>query len=135
MPKRFRVALSFAGENRVLIRRVAELLSERIGPARVLFDEFHEKFVWVYSAMLGGPKELKKGKRLIDTVSKQELYTDKDNIDHEGWLIRDILLVSRILSGLPNCDLLLLSGDMVQAHKQPNCCSTQRSLVTTTFKN
>lgn len=40
--KRFRVALSFAGENRAFVARLAESLAVRLGKARVLYDRFHE---------------------------------------------------------------------------------------------
>ncbi|HEX8245742.1 MAG TPA: hypothetical protein VF541_19675, partial [Longimicrobium sp.] len=40
--KRFDVALSFPGEHREFVRRVAERLSERLGPERVLYDAYYE---------------------------------------------------------------------------------------------
>ena len=38
---RFRVALSYAGENRDLILPIAEKLAELYGKERVLYDGFH----------------------------------------------------------------------------------------------
>jgi hypothetical protein len=40
--KRFQVALSFPGEHREFVKRVAERLSERIGRERVLYDAYYE---------------------------------------------------------------------------------------------
>jgi hypothetical protein len=40
--KRFRVALSFPGEHREFVNRVAERLSERLGRERVLYDAYYE---------------------------------------------------------------------------------------------
>lgn len=40
--KRFRVALSYPGEHREFVSRVAERLSERLGRACVLYDKYHE---------------------------------------------------------------------------------------------
>ncbi len=40
--KRFRVALSFAGENRDFVKVVAEQLSEEVGQQRVLYDQYYE---------------------------------------------------------------------------------------------
>ncbi len=39
--KRFRVALSFAGDRRVFVSEVAAILAEQLGRPAVLFDEFH----------------------------------------------------------------------------------------------
>jgi len=40
--KRFRVALSYPGEHRGFVSRVAERLSARLGRDRVLYDKYHE---------------------------------------------------------------------------------------------
>lgn len=40
--KRFQVALSYPGEHRGFVSRVAERLSERLGRERVLYDKYHE---------------------------------------------------------------------------------------------
>lgn len=40
--KRFRIAFSFAGEKRDFVRQVADLLAERFGPDRILYDKYHE---------------------------------------------------------------------------------------------
>src|SRR6476661_371225 len=41
MPKRFRIALSYAGEKRDFVAPVANLLARRFGEERVLYDRFH----------------------------------------------------------------------------------------------
>lgn len=40
--KRFRVAFSFAGEQREFVAKVARILAERLGEGRILYDAFHE---------------------------------------------------------------------------------------------
>jgi hypothetical protein len=40
--RRFRVALSFAGEKRQFVDQVARILAHRFGEAKVLYDKFHE---------------------------------------------------------------------------------------------
>jgi hypothetical protein len=40
--KRFQVALSFPGENRVFVEKVADYLASELGRDRVLYDKFHE---------------------------------------------------------------------------------------------
>ena len=42
LQKRFRVALSFAGEKREFVRKVAEALAEELGRDKVLFDKWYE---------------------------------------------------------------------------------------------
>jgi hypothetical protein len=69
-----------------------------------------ERFVRVVSGMFGGKEEPKRGKRLIDVESGKELFTDRANVTDTGWLKRDVLVVSRVPSGYPDCDLLLVSG-------------------------
>lgn len=39
--KRFRIALSFTGEHREFVRQVANILAERFGEGKILYDEFH----------------------------------------------------------------------------------------------
>lgn len=41
MTRRFRIALSYAGEKRDFVAPVARLLARRFGEARVLYDKFH----------------------------------------------------------------------------------------------
>src|ERR1700744_6555295 len=41
MSKRFRIALSFAGEKREFVAQVAEILAERLGKEKVLSDKYH----------------------------------------------------------------------------------------------
>lgn len=40
--KRFRIALSFAGERRAFVSQVATILAERFGQSAILYDKFHE---------------------------------------------------------------------------------------------
>src|ERR1700741_873882 len=40
--KRFRIAFSFAGEKRDFVAKVAEILKQRFGQERVLYDKFHK---------------------------------------------------------------------------------------------
>jgi hypothetical protein len=42
MAKRFRIALSFAGENRKLVEEIAQILATHFGRDRILYDKFHE---------------------------------------------------------------------------------------------
>jgi Calcineurin-like phosphoesterase len=42
MSKRFRVALTFAGERREFVSQVAEILASKFGEGGVLYDRFHE---------------------------------------------------------------------------------------------
>ncbi len=42
MKRRFAVALSFPGEHRELVRKVAQALSSALGETRVFYDEFHK---------------------------------------------------------------------------------------------
>lgn len=42
MPKRFRVAFSFAGEKRDFVKQTADLLAARFGEAAILYDKYHE---------------------------------------------------------------------------------------------
>ena len=41
-PRRFRVALSFAGEKRDFVEQVADLLAARFGRDAILYDKYHE---------------------------------------------------------------------------------------------
>ena len=42
MGKRFRIALSFAGENRKLVEEIAQILATHFGRDSILYDKFHE---------------------------------------------------------------------------------------------
>ncbi len=42
MGKRFRIALSFAGENRKLVEEIAQILATHFGRDRILYDKFHQ---------------------------------------------------------------------------------------------
>ncbi|MBL8297812.1 MAG: hypothetical protein JNN30_05620 [Rhodanobacteraceae bacterium] len=41
-PRRFRIALSFAGEKRDFVEQVADLLAQRFGRDQILYDKYHE---------------------------------------------------------------------------------------------
>lgn len=41
MSKRFRIALSFAGERRAFVSQVAAILAKRFGEERILYDKYH----------------------------------------------------------------------------------------------
>src|SRR2546423_3225472 len=42
MAKRFRVAFSFAGEKRDFVSKVADILADRFGKNRILYDKYYE---------------------------------------------------------------------------------------------
>lgn len=42
MGKRFRIAFSFAGENRELVEEIAQILARQFGRDSILYDKFHE---------------------------------------------------------------------------------------------
>lgn len=54
--KRFRVALSFAGEKRDFVEKVAAILAQRFGESAVLYDKFHEAEFAVYDLGIRLPK-------------------------------------------------------------------------------
>ncbi len=56
MPKRFRIALSFAGEKRAFVSEVARLLAECFGKEKILYDQYHEAEFAVYDLGLRLPK-------------------------------------------------------------------------------
>src|SRR6185436_12882139 len=41
-PKRFRIAFSFAGKKREFVAKVADILADRFGEDKILYDKFHE---------------------------------------------------------------------------------------------
>ena len=45
VPDRFAGAFSFAGEQRDLVRAVAEAVERRLGPSSVFFDEWFEHYI------------------------------------------------------------------------------------------
>ena len=40
--KRFRIAFSFAGEKRNFVEETAQILAQRFGEEKILYDKFHE---------------------------------------------------------------------------------------------
>jgi hypothetical protein len=44
-PDRFRVAFSFAGEQRDLVRSIAEGVEQRLGRSKVFLDEWYEAYI------------------------------------------------------------------------------------------
>ena len=45
VPEKFLVAFSFAGEQRDLVRRIAEAVEARLGRSTVFFDEWYEAYI------------------------------------------------------------------------------------------
>lgn len=45
IPEQFKVAFSFAGEQRDLVRAIAEAVQARLGPDSVFFDEWYEHYI------------------------------------------------------------------------------------------
>ena len=45
LPDKFLVAFSFAGEQRDLVRSVAEEVEQRFGPGKVFLDEWYEHYI------------------------------------------------------------------------------------------
>jgi hypothetical protein len=45
VPEKFLVAFSFAGEQRDLVRRIAEAVEQRLGRGTVFFDEWYEHYL------------------------------------------------------------------------------------------
>lgn len=45
IPEQFKVAFSFAGEQRDLVRAIAEAVRDRLGPDSVFFDEWYEHYI------------------------------------------------------------------------------------------
>jgi hypothetical protein len=56
MPKRFRIAFSFAGEKREFVEKVARILARRFGEDRILYDKFHEAEFAVFNLGIRLPK-------------------------------------------------------------------------------
>jgi tetratricopeptide (TPR) repeat protein len=55
-PKRFRIAFSFAGEKRNFVEKVADILAERFGEDKILYDKFHEAEFAVFDLGIKLPK-------------------------------------------------------------------------------
>jgi hypothetical protein len=45
LPEKFLVAFSFAGEQRSLVRAIAQALEDQLGPSTVFFDEWFEHYI------------------------------------------------------------------------------------------
>ena len=56
MPKRFRIAFSFAGEKRDFVEKVARILANQFGEAAILYDKFHEAEFARYDLGIDLPK-------------------------------------------------------------------------------
>jgi tetratricopeptide (TPR) repeat protein len=54
--KRFRIALSFAGEKRDYVSKVAAILAKQFGEDKILYDKFHEAEFAVYDLGIRLPK-------------------------------------------------------------------------------
>lgn len=53
VPNRFKVALSFPGEHRDFMLKVAEKLATRLTRERVFYDEWYEKDLELKSILIG----------------------------------------------------------------------------------
>lgn len=56
MPKRFRIAFSFAGEKREFVEKVARILADRFGESKILYDKYHEAEFAVFDLGIRLPK-------------------------------------------------------------------------------
>lgn len=72
-------------------------------------EELEERSVRVYSAALGR-EELKRLKRLVSILDGEELYHDRAHVDDQGWLKKDILLVTVAPHLDGGFDVVQLSG-------------------------
>jgi tetratricopeptide (TPR) repeat protein len=81
MPKRFRIALSFAGEKREFVEKVAHILAERFGKDKVLYDEFHEAEFARYDLGIYLPKFYRDESELVVALFSK----DYDKKRWTGW--------------------------------------------------
>ena len=79
--KRFRVAFSFAGEERDFVEQVADILVERFGEAAILYDKFHEAEFARYDLGIYLPKLYRDQSDLVVAV----LCPDYDRKQWTGW--------------------------------------------------
>lgn len=66
--KRFRIAFSFAGEKRKFVEATAQILAERLGEDKILYDKFHEAEFAYANLAFDLPSLYKKETDLIVTV-------------------------------------------------------------------
>ena len=66
--KRFRIAFSFAGEKRAFVKATAQILAERLGEDKILYDKFHEAEFAYANLAFDLPSLYKKETDLIVTV-------------------------------------------------------------------
>ncbi|TXI49188.1 MAG: tetratricopeptide repeat protein [Lysobacter sp.] len=81
VPKRFRIALSFAGEKRDFVKEVADLLAERFGQEKILYDKYHEAEFARYNLGIYLPKLYGEQSDLIVPI----LCPDYDTKRWTGW--------------------------------------------------
>jgi small GTP-binding protein len=79
--KRFRIALSFAGEKRDFVEKVASLLAAKFGEDAILYDKFHEAEFARYNLGIYLPKLYSAESELIVPV----LCKDYDHKRWTGW--------------------------------------------------
>ncbi|NOT86610.1 MAG: tetratricopeptide repeat protein [Lysobacter sp.] len=79
--KRFRIAFSFAGEKREFVQQVADLLAERFGQGKILYDKYHEAEFAVFDLGIKLPKLYGEQSDLIVPV----LCPDYDAKRWTGW--------------------------------------------------
>src|SRR5262245_7082497 len=85
---RFEIAISFAGDNkRDLVRKVAELLQEKLGEGRVFFDEWFESELAGPDAQVVLQNYYRKMTRLVVTCVCQR-YNEKPWTQEEWRVIQ-----------------------------------------------
>src|SRR5215471_20422126 len=79
--KRFRIAFSFAGEKRDFVAQVADILAQRFGQDKILYDKFHEAEFARYDLGIYLPKLYREESDLVVAV----LCPDYDHKLWTGW--------------------------------------------------
>ena len=79
--KRFRIALSFAGEKRAFVEKVATILALRFGQEQILYDKFHQAEFARYDLGIYLPQLYRDAADLVVVV----LCPDYDHKLWTGW--------------------------------------------------
>jgi formylglycine-generating enzyme required for sulfatase activity len=79
--KRFRIAFSFAGEKREFVKATAEILAEKFGEDKILYDKFHEAEFARFDLGIYLPKLYSEQSNLIVSV----LCANYDQKRWTGW--------------------------------------------------
>ena len=88
--KRFKIALSFAGEKRDFVKRVADLLAKDFGQTAILYDKFHEAEFARNGLSLYLPNLYNRDSNLIVVVVCPK-YDEKEWTGLEWLAIHDLL--------------------------------------------